>query len=136
MEETKKNENTQAQPAAQADPVAAASQFSSGTLTLIDPIRDGQRTVTELHYDFCRLTGWEYADAMDSDREGDKNAFRLTNRQALALFAAAAAKQTEGLDVTDIKQRLSIRDAIKAAQIATVFFVASSRAGNERITNS
>lgn len=39
----------------------------SGIITLKTPLRAGGRDVTELAYDFGKLTGWEYADAMDMD---------------------------------------------------------------------
>lgn len=116
--------------------------IAKGGLKLEKPILAAGREITELHWDFRNLTGWEYASALDSDDAG-VNAFRITNKQALSLFAAAAAKATvvknengmdiHPLDARDIKERMGINDTIKAVQHATVFFITSARAGNKRI---
>lgn len=116
------------------DPQEQIRKLGKGTLTLDTPIKAGDKDVTELHYDFSKLTGWEYADAMDKD-SGGSNIFRITNKQAMLLFAATAGKETDGIDATDIRERIGVADSIKAVQLATVFFVASTRAGNNRITN-
>lgn len=60
----------------------------SGIITLKTPLRAGGRDVTELAYDFGKLTGWEYADAMDMDPRAG-NIYRITRKQALCLFAMA-----------------------------------------------
>lgn len=124
----------EAQAEKQATPQDVVAQVARGKLVLDVPILSKGENVTELHYDFLALTGYEYADAMDSDATSKSDSFHLTNRQALSLFAAAAVKQTEGIDREVVIRGLSIGDTIKAVQIATVFFVASSRAGNRRIT--
>lgn len=116
------------------DPEEQIRQFGRGKMTLSTPIQDGQNTVTELTWDFLALTGAEYVDAMDRDTKATNN-FRITNSQALNLFAAAAAKGKEGLDATDIRRGLGMMDAQKATQIATVFFSASNRVGNRHISN-
>lgn len=116
------------------DPVEQINKFGRGTLKLETPIKAGDKDVSELKYDFTRLTGWEYADAMDSDA-GAGNIFRVTSKQALLLFAKTAGKETEGIDATDIKERIGVTDSIKAVQLATIFFVASTRAGNNRISS-
>ena len=54
--------------------------------------------------------------------------------QALELFIASAGKETEGVDAVDVRRGLSSVDTVKAVQLATVFFIASSQAGNARIT--
>ncbi len=123
-----------ANKAAIANPQEQIHKMAKGKMTLETPIRAGGVDVTELQYDFTRLTGREYADAMDKD-SGMMNMFRMSNKQALYLFAAAAAKETSGIDATDISDRIGVQDSIKAVQLATVFFVASARAGNNRITN-
>ena len=124
----------EAQAEKQATPQDVVAQVARGKLVLDTPILSKGENVTELHYDFLALTGFEYADAMDSDATSKSDSFHLTNRQALSLFAAAAVKKTESIDREVVIRGLSISDAIKAVQIATVFFVASSRAGNRRIT--
>lgn len=133
----KEKENiTEAEKMAQKllDPEEQLKQFGRGKMMLQVPIQDGENTVTELSWDFLSLTGAEYVDAMDRDVRGN-NAFRLSNTQAFALFAAAAAKVTSGLDMEDILKRMSMQDAQKAIQVATVFFVASNRVGSNRISN-
>ena len=104
-----------------------------GILRLETTIRSSSRDVEELPYDFMALTGIEFTDALDSS-PNSQNIYGITNRQALSLFAAAAAKQTDGLDRKDIVERMGVSDAIEAVQLATLFFRASSVAGRMRIT--
>lgn len=104
-----------------------------GRLTLENPIIAGDEEITELIYDFNELTGTEYTDAMDSDMNAQQ-IYRITYRQALALFAKAAAKQTDKVDTRDIIERIGMTDAVEAVQLATLFFSASTRAGRLRIS--
>ena len=104
-----------------------------GILHLEKPIKSGSGDVEELPYDFMALNGLELTDALDSS-PSSQQIFGITNRQALALFAAAAAKQTESLDKRDILERIGGTDAVEAVQLATLFFRASSMAGQMRIT--
>ena len=104
-----------------------ADNVTRGTLKLSTPIRAGSQDVGELQYDFSKLTGWEYVEAMDADADA-RNVFKISQKQALCLFAAAAGKVTSGIDATDIKQRIGAIDAVKAVQLATVFLVTSKRA--------
>ena len=108
---------------------------SRGVLQLARPIRASDKDITELRFDFSKLTGWEFAQALDRDTSGKTNAFRLTQTQAIELFAAAAEKNTPDVDAEDIRRRMGIEDAIKATQLATSFFSFTSRAANQRITN-
>lgn len=128
------NENKLAGKVAITNPQEQIRKLAKGKLELETPIRAGSTDVTELRYDLLKLTGREYADVMDRD-SGTMNMFRISNKQALYLFAAAAARETSGIDATDISDRIGVQDSIKAVQIATIFFVASARAGNSRITN-
>ncbi|MDO4620036.1 MAG: hypothetical protein Q4B09_05370 [Lachnospiraceae bacterium] len=104
-----------------------------GILRLETPIEAGEEVITELPYDLTALTGMEYVDAMDSD-PNTANAFRITYRQGLTLFAKAAAKQVDLLDTRDIQERLGVTDAVAGVQVATLFFNASTRAGRLRIS--
>lgn len=104
-----------------------------GKLRLETPIKAGDEQITELAYDFTTLTGLEYADAMDSDSNATQ-VFRITYRQGLALFAKAAAKQTERLDMQDIIAQIGMTDAQEGVQLAALFFAASARAGRRRIS--
>lgn len=104
-----------------------------GRLALETPILSGDEEITELIYDFTELTGMEYADAMDSDPNAQQ-IYKITYRQGLALFARAAAKQTDRVDARDIVERIGMTDAVEAVQLATLFFSASTRAGRLRIS--
>ena len=110
-----------------------AMSQGKGRLRLEKPIQSGDEEITELVYDFTEMTGVEYTDAMDSDQNA-VGTYRITYRQALALFAKAAAKQTERLDMQDILSKIGVTDAVEAVQLATLFFNASTRAGRLRIS--
>lgn len=113
---------------------SAVNEAAYGKFLLDVPFMSDDHEITELEYDFRALTGVEYANAMDSSNNSKgADAFHLTDRQALALFAAAAAKKTKHVDKDDVLRGLSITDSIKVIQITTIFFVLSSRAGNLRI---
>lgn len=139
-DEVKKDQ--QEQPAAQAEKENAQmtieqilEAISSGKLTLAVPIEDGERTITEIHYDFMKLTGMEFAAALDNAPAGRNTGLNISNQQALALFAKAAEKcDPKGLGATEIQQRLSVNDTVQAIQVGKSFFRASSMAGNSRIT--
>ena len=106
-----------------------------GILTLETPLTAGGKEITELPYDFTVLTGMEYTDAMDADTRGNtQKLYGITYRQALNLFATAAAKEVEALDTTDIITRMGATDATAAVQLATLFFTASIRAARRRIS--
>jgi hypothetical protein len=112
-----------------------AMKEGKGILELETPIVAGEKQITELPYDFTVLTGMEYTDAMDSDNRGNaQQMYSITYRQGLNLFAAAAAKEVEELDMTDIITRIGVTDAVEAVQLATLFFTASTRAGRKRIS--
>ena len=110
-----------------------AMREGKGRMKLEKPIKAGDQEIDELVYDFTDLTGIEYTNAMDSDSNAREN-FKITYRQALALFATAAAKHTERLDSRDIIERIGMTDAVEGVQLATSFFVASTRAGRLRIS--
>lgn len=110
-----------------------AEKEGKGRLALETPIRARSEDITELVYDFTTLSGMDYIDAMDSDPNSN-NMFRISNRQALALFAIAAEKHTEGPDRKDIMQQIGSTDAQEGIYLATSFFLASARAGRLRIS--
>ncbi len=110
-----------------------ALMAGKGRLRLETPITAMDEEITELVYDFTELTGMEYVDAMDTD-PNSINTFRSTYKQNLALFAQAAAKQTEGVDMRDIMEQIGVTDAVEGAQLAALFFNASTRAGRLRIS--
>ena len=81
-EEIKKNEQPQVeeQPKeqeAQKPAPITLSMISKGTLELAVPIRARSADVSVLHYDFTKLSGWEYVEAMDSDT-ASRNVFQVS----------------------------------------------------------
>ena len=110
-----------------------AIKEGKGRLRLETPILANDEEITELVYDFTDITGMEYVAAMDSDPNA-MQIFKITYRQGLALFAAAAAKQTEAVDSRDIMERIGMTDAVEGVQLATLFFSSSTRAGRLRIS--
>lgn len=111
----------------------AAIKEGKGVLHLEKPILSGGEEIKELPYDFMELNGLELTDALD-DSQASQQIYGITNRQALALFAAAAAKQTASLDKRDILERIGVTDAVEAIQLGMLFYRASSVAGQMRIT--
>ena len=103
-----------------------------GRLKLDTPIHAGDQDIDELPYDFTRLTGMEYVECMDNDST-NAQIFRITYKQGLNLFAAAAAKECKAADKRDILEKIGVSDSIKASQVAMLFFNVQSRAGNMRI---
>ncbi len=104
-----------------------------GRLKLKMPIHAADKEFYELAYDFSTVTGMEYIKAMDSD-PGAAAPFGISSKQAITLFAIAAAKHTEHVDMEDILRDLFITDTIKAEELAKLFFAASSAEGNQRIS--
>ena len=134
MEEEKKTgtdpEEKQEEKKVISDPFEQLQKLSRGKLKLIKPIRARSQDVTELNYDFCALTSEEMMKILDEDTTF-ANLFAISNKQAMALFAATAGAQTENVDATDILQRISAPDGVRAMQIAKLFYDASSRAGGK-----
>lgn len=103
-----------------------------GIFKLEKPIVHGEKEITELPYDFMELTGIEYMDAMDSDRLGNQLG-KISTKQAMFLFAYAAAKYVPELDAKDIVEQIGATDCMSVVQFATSFFVAAVREGRMRL---
>lgn len=116
------------------DPEEQIRRYGKGKLELTTPILADGKDVKELKYDFTALTGMDFVSAIDRGMDGSNSGFRIAATQAFNLFAAAAEKATSGIDATDIRRGMSAKDSVKAVQLATVFFVASSRAGDKHIS--
>ena len=123
------------------DPLTQLRELTRGKLKLMRPIRAMGQDVTELQFDFCDLTSREMLEALDGVMVN--NMFAISNEQALALFAATAAKNAPMIDVGAMKARLydakdvmqiSAVDAVKAVQLAKLFYSASSQVGNQNIS--
>lgn len=112
----------------------AAAQLRVGILELETPILARDVAITELAYDFGRLTGMELLEALDADPKGDAIFGKVTNKQAFALFAKAAAKANETLDERDIQRRLTgPGDILNGVRVALAFFRVTSRLASTRI---
>lgn len=124
-------------------PAEQLRELCRGKLVLMEPIRARGQDVTELHFDFCALTGNEMMDALDSV-PSSRNMFEINNRQAVALFAATAGKcapadedggkNSKLYDAKDVAERIGAADSVKAMQLAKLFYNASSQAGNRNIS--
>lgn len=111
--------------------------LSSGRLELAVPIFINGKETKSLAYNFKKVTGLEYIDALDGDNASRKGAFNLSAQQAVNLFLAGVIHATEGVngsDLPDIRKQMDIEDTQKAIQVAVSFFNASSRCGAERIS--
>lgn len=140
-EQAKKNAEIRAQLRKQAEEEREklkesleAMREGKGRLALETPILAGDKEITELVYDFTELSGLEYTEAMDASSNAGQSLSGLSYRQGLSLFAKAAAKQTDGLDMQDIVSRIGATDAAEAVELASIFFGASIRAGRKRIS--
>lgn len=112
-----------------------AMREGKGRLGLKNPILAGEKEITELTYDFTELTGLDYTEAMDAGAGmGGRNLPGMGYRQGLSLFAKAASKCTEGLDMNDIVSRISAADAAEGVELASLFFSESIQAGRKRIS--
>jgi len=123
-------EETREKAAEKVDPKAILERITRGTLKLTKAIRSRSEDVTELRYDFSKITGWEYVEAMDADRDAT-NILAMSSKQALCLFSVAAAHENDDLDARDIRERISAVDAMQATQLATLFTVTSARAARD-----
>lgn len=99
-----------------------------GKMELMTPIRSGGKDVTVIEYDFSKLDSFDVMDALDSDLK-NRDSVNLSNRQAFALFASAVDKVHQGLDATDIKNRMGADDSITAVRVAKAFFNVSAQRG-------
>lgn len=110
-----------------------AIREGKGRLRLETPILSMDKKIEEVAYDFTKVTGMEYTAAMDADQSAQPG-FKITYKQAFALFARAVAKETEGLDTKDVMERMGMMDAAEGVQLAANFFFASIRAARLRIS--
>lgn len=125
--EIEKNE----QKEMEADPSEQVKLLSTGVLPLKTPIQKNDKEYEKLKYDFSMITGWDYADAMDSDPRAN-NTFRISAKQALSLFALAVVRHSPEIPANAVKEQLSMEDSMNAIRLATSFFIASTRAASKR----
>ena len=139
-EEIKKNEQPQVeeQPKeqeAQKPAPITLSMISKGTLELAVPIRARSADVSVLHYDFTKLSGWEYVEAMDSDT-ASRNVFQVSKKQALALFAAAAAKQAPTMRKTSKRGSASLMRSVRFRWLRFFWYGRHRRPGRIHTANN
>jgi len=115
--------------------VEAVRTLSIGKLVLAQPVTHAGKEYTELAYDLGSLTGWDYVKAMDSD-PNNNNIFRLSATQAMSLLGMAIHKAMPQISALEASDLLGMADSINGVRIATVFFVASTRAANKRISRA
>jgi len=125
------------------DPLEQLKKFSRGTVKLMFPFRAHSQDVEKLDYDFCKLTGYDMAEALDTAPVN--NIFAITNMQALALFAAAAERCAPYIeenghsirlyDAKDIMKNLQSVDFVEPMKISKAFYNASSRVGSGNTSN-
>lgn len=97
----------------------------SGIITLKTPLRAGGRDVTELAYDFGKLTGWEYADAMDM--EPARGQHLQNHAQAGALPVRHGGGQSQrGRGRDGYSRTAGVEDAQTAVEQAMVFLTTST----------
>lgn len=138
MSEQKKNAEQNKPEEKEMTMEEAKEILSHGRLTLIKPIFAGGKELKALDYNFKKVTGMEFLDALDGDATTRKGAFNLSAKQAMNLFLLGVTHATEGVngsDLPDIRKQMSLEDVQKAVQAAVSFFNASSRSGEERISN-
>lgn len=143
-QEEENEQKTDQKPMKKMTSAEALRELTTGKLELMQPFRAHSQDITEIRFDFCGLTTEEMLDALDSVPVN--NVFAINNAQALALFAATAAKcapeideesgvrKTRLFDAKDVKKRLGPTDAVKAVQLAKLFYNASSQAGGNNIS--
>ena len=100
-------------------------------MVLSTPIRARGEDVKVLKYNFASVTNAQYINALCSDRNAI-DPFHLSGKQAFNLFCEAAANATEGVDATDLRERMAVKDTMFAIQVATVFFAVSTREASMR----
>jgi hypothetical protein len=111
--------------------ILKAGTIECGILELSVPITARGEDVTELRYDFRKITGRQYIQALDvAAPSRAMNA--ITNEQALELFIAATKNQNDGIDDVDIRERMGIDDVIQAVRIGKVFFGWKALVGDKR----
>lgn len=109
-----------------------AMREGKGRLKLETPILSRDQKIEEV-FMIYQTDRYGYTSAMDID-QSSQPAFRISYKQGLALFAKAVEKETEGLDMRDVMERMCMTDAAEGVQLAANFFFASIRAGRLRIS--
>ena len=130
--------NTEAIEAAEETQQAAQDmmdQMAKGRLALIKPLMINGRAVEELEFDFDALNTYAFDRCMSRKVDPEaNNAFEITGKQAFELFCEAVCAKMPGIEISDIKAQIGMRDKVPAQQRATVFFNMLSREGLKRFS--
>jgi hypothetical protein len=104
----------------------------TGRLKLARPLQSEDKEITEIIYDFSKMSGRQYLKAMDVGTPS-RDMSNISHVQAFELFLAAAGKLNEGLDAVDLRERLSVDDVLQATRIGKLFFVYKANEGDTRM---
>ena len=102
----------------------ARKETTQGVISLKEPMHSRGETVTELHYDFAKLTNREFMACMDEDR-GNRDRNLITRKQAMSLYSRMHDKverPISGLDARDLEEQACLDDMEAMIERATNFF--------------
>lgn len=106
--------------------------IKKGKIILNKPLIVSDKEVKELEYDFEKITGLDYANALSFDR--DYNSVQnMSTKQMVALFASGLI--TEGLDARDLMTRLDMQDMMAVIQVIRLFFTQKRYKADMSIVN-
>ena len=110
-------------------PKGAKVFVESGTLTLVKPLRlewdevtQTGKELTQLHYDFDKVTGMKCLDALDKGHRGTDGQAECSDRAGFLLFAEAVRVCHSDVESADL-ERLHAKDVVIAARIGKGFFL-------------
>lgn len=126
------------QPEEKADKLPPKPEvITRGKILLKKPIPNGETELTEIAYDFNKVSGKRYLEILDSKTQGEAmmTGDRLTHKVALKLFAAAAeAPQMPNME--EMLEQMSLIDLSAAVTVAKTFFIVTAREAQMSIANS
>lgn len=138
MEEMDETDRGQSQEQPSAEPAAETLErpaiLRRGVLQLKTPLKSRDEDITEIKYDFDRITGKELLDILDGKTAKERAMTRdeFTARQSLRIFARAA-RGNGGLDEFDLMERLGTEDTLAAVQLGKLFFMVMASGVADRI---
>ncbi len=97
--------------------------YREGKITLAKPFVIGEREITELEFDFSKMTGLDYVNAMDVDRAAVGNN-KASRKQIVSLFAASL--KTPGIDYKDLMNFLGPNDMMTVLQVGELYFMGAN----------
>lgn len=108
---------------------AMSAKYEDGILVLNEPIKVGDKEITEIAFNFRKLRGRDLVEAMDCD---SRAGMRTTSKQAFALFCRAC--RGVGMpDEHDLNDRMSVADAMNAVKVTQLFLASKALETNDSI---